>query len=87
VKNLHIEFEIPTFLAQQAGLDATDVSAEARRLLARFLYEHGRISRGKACELTGLSTWEFAELNQQWDIKTRYCTEDLNEDLQRLVDV
>ena len=87
MENVHIEFEIPTFLASQAGLDVDNISQDVRRMLALFLYEHQRISLGKACEMGGMSQWEFADQNQKLGIPIHYTQDDLNEDLEKLVDV
>jgi len=85
--SLTIRFEFPSGLATQLGLSQRNVSHELCRLVALFLYEHGQISLGKACELGQLSYWEFAELNRQWQIPIRYTAEDLADDMKRLVDV
>ena len=84
---LPIQFEFPQFLATQLGLTPNNASHELCRLVALFLYEHGQISLGKACELGHLSYWEFAELNRQWQIPIRYTAADLVADMERLVDV
>jgi predicted HTH domain antitoxin len=87
MKNIHVEFELPPLLAQQAGLSGEDASQQVRRLLALFLYQHGRLSLGKACELGGMSYWEFADLNRQLGIPFHYSQDDLAEDLTRLSNV
>ena len=61
IKYLHIEFELPALLANQAGLKEADVSQQVRRMLALFLYEHKHLSLGKACEIGKMSYWEFAD--------------------------
>jgi hypothetical protein len=55
MKQLHVEFDLPELLAAQAGLDVDNPSLQARRLLALFLFEHGRLSPGKACEIGAMS--------------------------------
>ena len=56
-------------------------------MLALFLYEHQRLSLGKALEMAEISYWEFAELNRQLEIPVRYSQQDLEEDLNRLAHV
>ena len=56
MKQLRVEFDLPALLASQAGLDLDNLSQEARRLLALFLFEHRRLSLGKACEIGGMAT-------------------------------
>ena len=87
MKNVHVEFELPSLLAQQAGLSGEDASQQVRRLLALFLYQHKRLSLGKACELGSMSYWEFADLNRQLGIAFHYSQDDLAEDLTRLSNV
>ncbi len=87
MKQLHVEFDLPELLAAQAGLDVDNLSLQARRLLALFLFEHGRLSLGKACEIGGMSYWEFADLNRQLGIPFRYSKTDLQDDLVRLSSV
>lgn len=53
-------------------------------MLALFLYEHKRISIGKACELGGMNYWEFAERNRELGINIPYSDKDLQADLGRL---
>ena len=87
MKTLHVEFELPAILASQAGLDIDDISQDVRRMFALFLYEHKRISLSKACEIGGMSLWEFADLNHQLGIPFHYSTEDFNEDMLKLANV
>ncbi len=84
---LHIEFDLPSLLATQAGFDAKNATAEVRRMLALFLYEHQRLSLSKALEMAEISYWEFAELNRQLGIPIRYTQQELEEDMNRLVHV
>ena len=84
---LHIEFDLPSLLATQAGFNDENATAEVRRMLALFLYEHQRLSLGKALEMAEISYWEFSELNHQLGISIRYSQQDLEEDLNRLAHV
>ena len=81
---LHIEFDLPSLLATQAGFNSENATSEVRRMLALFLYEHKRLSLGKALEIAEMSYWEFAELNRQLWIPIRYSQQDLEEDMNRL---
>lgn len=87
MQQVRIEFELPALLASQAGLNLRDVSRDVKLMLALFLYEHRRISLGKACELGGISQWEFADMNRRLGIPLIYSAEDLAEDMERLADV
>lgn len=87
MKSVHIEFELPALLASQVGLNERNLNQQVRRTLALFLFEHKRISLGKACEIGDMSYWEFADLNRQLGISFHYSHDDLAEDLTRLSNV
>jgi predicted HTH domain antitoxin len=87
MNQMHVEFSIPEPLGMQVGLTPENASDQTRRMLALFLYEHGRISIGKACELGGFSQWEFAEMNRELAIPLTMRQEDLKEDMARLANV
>ena len=87
MQQVHIEFELPALLASQAGLNLRNVSRDVKLMMALFLYEHQRISLEKACELGGISQWEFADMNCQLNIPFTYSARDLTEDMERLSDV
>lgn len=87
MNTVHVEFDIPANLIAQAGMNADDATGEARRMLALFLYEHKRLSLGKACELGNMSYWEFADMNSRLGIPVAYEEEDLAADRNRLANV
>lgn len=68
MSSVHVEFDLPANLIIQAGLDTEKPTDEIRRILALFLYEHRRLSLGKACEFGNMSYWEFADLNARLGI-------------------
>ncbi len=84
MQTLHIELDMPLPMATELGLHTSNAEQKIRRILALFLYEHGRISLGKACELSGLTQWEFAEINQTLNIPMHYTPQELQQDLARL---
>ncbi len=81
LNQMHVEFNIPAPLGVQAGLTPENACEKTSRILALFLYEHGRISLGKACELGGFNQWEFAEMNREPAIPLTMREEDLKEDM------
>ena len=87
MQTLHIEFDLPSLFISQTGLDINNVSQEVKCIFALFLYEHGRVSLGKACEIGGISLWEFADMNRRLNIPIRYSKQDLSEDLSKLAHV
>ena len=84
MNTLRIELDLPPAIAEELGLSGANAGQEVRRLLALFLYERGKVSLERACELGGLSQWEFSDLNRDLRIPIRYKAQDLAEDLERL---
>jgi len=85
--DLHIEFDMPSPVAAELGLTGANAAGEVGRMIALSLYEHGRISLGKACKLGGFTQWDFADMNRSLEIPLRYGIQDLADDLARLRDV
>lgn len=79
-----IQLQLPRHLLSQAGLSLHSLDEEVRQIIALFLYEQKRISLGKACELAGMTIWEFLEGNTRWEIPIAYNEDDLSADLERL---
>ena len=82
--DLHIELDMPAPVAAGLGLTSTNAAGEVRRMLALFLYEHGRISLGRAWEIGGFSHWDFVDMNRELMIPMQYGVQDLADDLARL---
>jgi predicted HTH domain antitoxin len=87
MNTLSVQFELPSIVASQAGLNPENINQDVKRILAMFLYEHKRISLSKACEISEMSQWEFFEINRQLQIPIQYNQEDLRKDLEKLSDV
>jgi predicted HTH domain antitoxin len=87
MQNMQIQFEVPSYVALDAGLAAEEPSRSVRHMLAMFLYEHGKLSLGKACELGGMTQWEFFDLAQQHHVSLDYGRSALENDLQNLRDL
>ncbi|OQY45568.1 MAG: hypothetical protein B6242_10025 [Anaerolineaceae bacterium 4572_78] len=87
MSTLQVSFELPLLLATQIGLDMDNISQEVKIGFALFLYEHKRISLSKACEIGGVSLWDFTDMNRQWAIPINYNTNDLYDDLMKLAHV
>ena len=58
---MQIQVEIPPDVARSAGLDSASPSRTVQGMLALLLYEHGKLSLGKACEWGQMSQWEFMD--------------------------
>ncbi len=87
MNTLSVQFEVPTIAASQAGLNLKNISQDVRRMFAIFLYEHQWVSLNRACEIGGMSQWEFFEMNRQLDIPIHYTQDDLARDMEKLADV
>ncbi len=87
MNSLSINFELPSTVASQAGLDPDTINQDVKMMFALFLYEHKRISLSKACEISGISHWEFFEMNKRLGIRMPYTQEDLKKDMEKLADV
>jgi predicted HTH domain antitoxin len=60
------------------------VKSELKIEMALYLYEHGRLSIGKARELANMSLWEFRQQLAARRIAPHYDVADLEEDLNTL---
>lgn len=87
MNTLTVSFELPTTVVSQAGLDSDNINQDVKVIVALFLYERKRISLSKACEIGGISQWDFFELNRQLGIPMSYTHEDLAKDMEKLADV
>lgn len=77
--------EMITFQVPQAVLDSARLTPEQLKIeLAVSLYAQGRLSLGKARELTDLSLWEFRQLLASRRIPAHYDLDDLQDDLTTL---
>jgi predicted HTH domain antitoxin len=81
---MQIQFEVPEYAAQGAGLEGPSPSRAAQQMLALFLYEHGKLSLGKACELGQMSMWEFIDQARAMGVAIQYPAGEASGDLDRL---
>jgi len=84
MNTLSVKFELPRIIASQVGFNFDNISKEVKQILALFLYEHKHISLSKACEIGGVSQWEFFEMNRQLSIPIHYTQNELENDLEKL---
>ena len=78
---MQIQFEIPLDAARSAGMDSASPSRTAQHMLALFLYEHGKLSLGKACEWGQMSMWEFMDQAQAMGVSIDGAKDEVNDDL------
>jgi predicted HTH domain antitoxin len=72
--------EVPQDILDSARLTISELKIE----MALYLYEHGRLSIGKARELANMSLWEFRQQLAARRIAPHYDVADLEEDLNTL---
>ena len=72
--------EISQNILDSARLTVNDLKAE----IAISLYSQGRLSVGKARELSGMSLWEFRQLLASRRISPHYFVDDFKDDLTTL---
>ncbi len=78
-----IAIEIPREI-----LRVTRMTPQAlKRELALSLFEQGKLSFGKACELAEMTVWEFQQVLGSKGIAVHYDLEDYQEDLATLEDL
>jgi predicted HTH domain antitoxin len=87
MNTLNVHFDLPKIVALQAGLNADSISHDVKQMFTIFLYEHQRISLSKACELAGMSQWDFFEMNRHLSIPIQYTQNDLALDMEKLRNV
>ena len=79
-----ITIQLPADVLQAAKVPMDRAATEVKKIIVLFLYARGTISLGKACELLGISQWEFFELNKELGFTMHYDVEDYREDLKTL---
>ena len=75
-----VEVRLPADLIRAAGLNPSDPSADASRLLALTLYKENRVSLARAAELCETSVEQFVEFAGRQGDPLPYGVEQLEED-------
>ncbi|WP_457635023.1 UPF0175 family protein, partial [Persephonella sp.] len=58
---MKITVELPEDVIRILNIPKDELSSELRVQIALYFYEKGKLSFGKARQLSGLSVWEFME--------------------------
>ena len=82
--DMKITLELPEEVIKTLNILKNELSSELRIQLARYLYEKGKLSFGKARELAGLSVWEFMDRLKENQIPLKYDIIDFEEDLETI---
>jgi predicted HTH domain antitoxin len=76
-----VHVELPRDLVKAASLEEANLSQEAARLLALELYREGKVSLGRAAELSQTPLAVFMDFVAQHNVPPlRYSVEDLQEE-------
>jgi predicted HTH domain antitoxin len=79
-----IEIEVPEEIINLLGSEE-DVKKEAKEAFILDLVRRGKISKGKAAELMGISLWDLPEFLAQYHIPWfTYSNDELKKDLDTL---
>lgn len=73
--------DIPESIASSLRLPAQEIEPRLRVELAIALYSQGILPFGKASELSGRSSFAFAELIDQRNIPRHYTEDELTQDI------
>lgn len=76
--------EIPSELAEAAGLDPANLSTEVSALTALELYRQDKVSMGHAAELCGMPLEQFMEFAGRHNASLHYGNSGLVEDRRTL---
>ncbi|WP_029523324.1 UPF0175 family protein [Persephonella sp. KM09-Lau-8] len=81
---MKITVELPEDVIRILNIPKDELSSELRVQIALYFYEKGKLSFGKARQLSGLSVWEFMERLKDNQIPLKYDVEDFKEDLETI---
>ncbi|MDI6734890.1 MAG: UPF0175 family protein [bacterium] len=73
--------QLPEEVLTVAHIPRENMDKECQKMVVMELYRKGYISMGKACEIAGISQWEFFDLNQEAQATIHYDEQDLEADL------
>jgi predicted HTH domain antitoxin len=78
-----VSIEVPREIIHATRMTPQDLKRE----LAIFLFQQGKLSFGKAREMTGMTVWVFQQLLASRKISIHYDIEDYDEDRVTLRDL
>ncbi len=77
-----VTVQLPLDILKAAKVPEDQATTEVKKIIVLFLYDRSTISLAKACELLGISQWEFFELNKEFGLAIHYDVEDYREDVE-----
>jgi len=79
-----VTLQLPKDLLKAIATPETKLETALWQKIVLELYREERISIGKACELLGITKWDFTDLLREKNVPLAYDEDDLEEDLQAL---
>jgi predicted HTH domain antitoxin len=79
-----VQVTLPAELLEAAGVNPADASKEAAMLLTLELYREGKLSLGRAAELSQTSVEQFMVFAGRHEVPVPYSSADLENDLRSL---
>lgn len=79
-----VQVTLPAALLEAAGVNPADASKEAALLLTLELYREGKLSLGRAAELSQTSVEQFLVFAGRHEVPMPYSSADLEDDLRAL---
>ena len=87
METVDIRLHLPKEIAKAVATKDTQLEKILWEKIVLELYREETVSFGKACELLGISKWEFADLLKQKNFTLAYDKDDLEQDLKTLKDI
>ena len=87
METVDIRLQLPKEIVNAVAKPDTQLEKTLWEKIVFELYREETISFGKACELLGISKWEFTDLLKQKNFTFNYDEDDLEQDLKTLKDI
>ena len=84
---LDIRLRLPKEIVNAMVKPDTQLEQTLKEKIVLELYREETVSFGKACELLGITKWEFTDLLREKNFALAYNEDDLQDDLQTLKDI
>ena len=82
-----IKLQLPKEIVKAVEAPDNQLETALWQKIVLELYREERVSFGKACELLGMTKWDFTDLLREKDVPLPYDEDDLEDDLQALKDL
>lgn len=80
MSSIKVELEIPEEILLSAKIPRKRLNEEVKKLFSFELYREGLLSLGKLCELSGITKWDFFEINKKAKIPLNITEDEWEKD-------